>query len=382
MDKDAYALNNDFIGECMQAINMYSGDAKKRSYGVRDEYRMSGAAVEQAILVVPQRMEELLASNPILWIPTKVWLEFMARCIRALQLAQISLKELEPPNLGILTGIICHMIWCTSTTAIILDFHVRESMALLQVSRPWLIMQDWKWSAQLSSLGPVVGKLFILFTCQLWIQLDVTWLTGSEGKPEPTSLEEAIQSWTLNQTFRTIRACKFKACNAEIAGSGGAERVNLFFPGPTAGQPLWRSPWNVFWMKPGYIWEYHQVMKNRIFSVLQTLPDVTKGSEKSPGKTWRVEGEKVVLVTNPKFYKIEGISTEKEQQQARRRASRVVKPRNALQMELLEHAGYDKLLASKALILERQRLKDAQTKKSSKAKNAQKAPARRGKATS
>ncbi|KIN94369.1 hypothetical protein M404DRAFT_35142 [Pisolithus tinctorius Marx 270] len=406
MDKDAYALNNDFIGECMQAINMYSGDAKKRSYGVQDEYRM----------------EELLASNPILWIPTKVWLEFMAGRIRALQLAQISLKELEPPNLGILTGIICHMIRCTSTTAIILDFHVRESMALLQVSRvcerlgmfflldldlhhvphlpevqdhddlevlklmegklkrgdgqpawprippldkveqfpigsrlmwakltrtiqlqPWLIMQDWKWLAQLSSLGPVVGKLFVLFTCQLWIQLDATWLTGPEGKPEPTSLEDAIQSWTLNQTFRTIRACEFKACNAEIAGSGGAghqqssfaERVNLFFPGPTAGQPSWRSPWNVFWTKPGYIWEYHQVMKNRtpleefevldhhgrIFSVLQTLPDATKGSEKSPGKTWQVEGEKVVLVTNPKFYKIKGISTEKEQQQARRRAS-------------------------------------------------------------
>ncbi|KAI5990547.1 hypothetical protein F5J12DRAFT_786485 [Pisolithus orientalis] len=441
MDKDAYALNNDFIGECMQAINMYSGDAKKRSYG----------------------MEELLASNPILWIPTKVWLEFMARRIRALQLAQISLKELEPPNLGILTGIICHMIRCTSTTAIILDFHVRESMALLQVSRvcewlgmfflldldlhhvphlpevqdhddlevlklmegklkrgdgrpawprippldkveqfpigsrltwakltrtiqlqPWLIMQDWKWSAQLSGLGPVVGKLFVLFTCQLWIQLDATWLTGSEGKPEPTSLEEAIQSWTLNQTFRTIHACEFKACNAEIAGSGGAgrqqssfaERVNLFFLGPTAGQPSRRSPWNVFWTKPGYIWEYHQVMKNRtpleefevldhlgrIFSVLQTLPDATKGSEKSPGKTWWVEGEKVVLVTNPKFYKIKGISTEKEQQQARRQASQVVKPRNALQMELLEHAGYDELLASKALILERQRLKEAQTK--------------------
>ncbi|KAI5988119.1 hypothetical protein F5J12DRAFT_779979 [Pisolithus orientalis] len=123
MDKDAYSLNNNFIGECMQAINMYSGDAKKRSYGVQDKYRMSGAAVEQAILVVPQRMEELLASNPILWILTKVWLEFMARHIRALQLAQISLKELEPPNLGILTGIICHMIWCTSTTAIILNFH-------------------------------------------------------------------------------------------------------------------------------------------------------------------------------------------------------------------------------------------------------------------
>ncbi|KAI5995351.1 hypothetical protein F5J12DRAFT_896572 [Pisolithus orientalis] len=388
MDKDAYALNNNFIGECMQAINMYSGDAKKRSYGVRDEYRMSGAAVEQAILVVPQRMEELLASNPILWIPTKVWLEFMARRIRALQLAQISLKELEPPNLGILTGIICHMIRCTSTTAIILDFHVRESMALLQVSRvcerlgmfflldldlhhvPHLPeVQDhddlevlklmegklkrgdgrpaWPRIPPLDEVEqfpigsrPTVGQIDKDHPTAALVDhagLEVVGPTvqsgasGSEGKPEPTSLEEAIQSWTLNQTFRTIRACEFKACNAEIAGSGGAgrrqssfaERVNLFFPGPTAGQPSWRSPWNVFWTKPGYIWEYHQVMKNRtpleefevldhlgrIFSVLQTLPDATKGSEKSPGKTWRVEGEKVVLVTNPKFYKIKGIST-------------------------------------------------------------------------
>ncbi|KAI6137546.1 hypothetical protein BKA82DRAFT_4023816 [Pisolithus tinctorius] len=356
MDKDAYALNNDFIRECMQAINMYSGDAKKRSYG----------------------MEELLASNPILWILTKVWLEFMAGCIRALQLAQISLKELEPPNLGILTGIICHMIWCTSTTAIILDFHVRESMALLQVSRQTDMGQIDK-DHPTAALVDHAGLEVVSPTVQ-------SGASGSEGKPEPTSLEDAIQSWTLNQTFRTIHACEFKACNAEIAGSGGA--------GPTVGQPSWRSPWNVFWTKPGYIWEYHQVMKNRtpleefevldhhgrIFSVLQTLPDVTKGSEKSPGKTWQVEGEKVVLVTNPKFYKIKGISTEKEQQQARRRASRVEKPRNALQMELLEHAGYDELLASQALILERQRLKEAQTKKSSKAKNARKPPARRGKA--
>ena len=38
MDKDAYALNNAFIKECTQAISMYLGEAKKRSYEVRDEY--------------------------------------------------------------------------------------------------------------------------------------------------------------------------------------------------------------------------------------------------------------------------------------------------------------------------------------------------------
>ncbi|KAI6030396.1 hypothetical protein F5J12DRAFT_888204 [Pisolithus orientalis] len=335
---------------------------------------MSGAAMEQATLVVPQRMEELLASNPILWIPTKVWLEFMAGCISALQLAQISLRELEPPNLGILTGIICHMIQCMSTTAIIIDFHVRvhgPSPGLQEVQDhddlEVLKLMDGKLKrGNRQPAWPRIPPLDEVEQFSHWQQTDVDQIdkdhptaalvdhaglevvgptvqsgaNGPEGKTESTSLEDAIQSWTLNETFRTIHACEFKACNAEIPRSGGAghqqssfsERVNLFFAGPTAGQPSQRSPWSVFWTKPGYIWEYHQVMKNRtpleefevldhlgrIFSVLQTLPDATKGSEKSPGKTWQVEGEKVVLVTNPKFYKIKGISTEKEQQQARR----------------------------------------------------------------
>ncbi|KAI5993054.1 hypothetical protein F5J12DRAFT_786046 [Pisolithus orientalis] len=329
MDKDAYALNNDFIRECMQAINMYSGDAMKRSYG----------------------MEELLASNPILWIPTKVWLEFMAGHIRALQLAQISLKELEPPNLGILTGIICHMIWCTSTTAIILDFHVRESMALLQVSRVcerlgmfFLLDLDLHHVPHLPEvqdhddlevLKLMEGKLKRGDGQPAWPRippLDEVEQFPIGSRPTWAKLTGTIQlqPWLIMQDWKWL---------AQLSSLGPvssfAERVNLFFPGPTAGQPSQRSPWNVFWTKPGYIWEYYQVMKNRtpleefevldhlgrIFSVLQTLPDVTKGSEKSPGKTWWVEGEKVVLVTNPKFYKIKGISTEKEQQQARRQAS-------------------------------------------------------------
>ncbi|KAG6369921.1 hypothetical protein JVT61DRAFT_13388, partial [Boletus reticuloceps] len=55
MDKDAYALNNTFMEECTQAISMYSGEAKKRSYGVRDEYRMSGMAMDHVMLGLRDR---------------------------------------------------------------------------------------------------------------------------------------------------------------------------------------------------------------------------------------------------------------------------------------------------------------------------------------
>jgi len=47
MDSDAYACNPQFMKECNLAIEMYEGKAKERSYGVRDEYRLSGfAAIE------------------------------------------------------------------------------------------------------------------------------------------------------------------------------------------------------------------------------------------------------------------------------------------------------------------------------------------------
>ncbi|KAI5997367.1 hypothetical protein EDD15DRAFT_2162774 [Pisolithus albus] len=482
MDKDAYALNSDFMQECREAIKMYSGEAKKRSYGVRDEYRMGGMAMEKIMDDLAHRLlgqvEIFLASNAILWIPSKVWFEFQARRVRALQMVQISLKELDPPNLGILTGIICHMIWCTSSTPIILDYHVRESMALLQFSRicerfglfflsdldmrkaphlkevqqhddlevlklmqakltkpqgqqawpritldddeerfpignmptwsrltktirdkPWLVMRSWTWSRQLSYLEPVAGKLFVQFTCQLWIQMEDAWLIDPEKRPEPTSLEDAVECWTLNTTFKTIRACAFNPCNAEVHGSMGtgrrqpsfSDRMSVFFPEVTQGKPARRSPWNIFWTKPGYISEYHEMMKGRtvleqlevtnhlakIFSLLQTLPDATKGSAKTPGKTWRVEDERVVLVTNPKFYKIEGISKEGEQRPARRKISRAVKSRNRVHMDLMEHAGYGELMSSKAQLSERSRLEQARNRKSAKAKNARKPPERR-----
>ncbi|KAG6369293.1 hypothetical protein JVT61DRAFT_12632, partial [Boletus reticuloceps] len=47
MDSDAYACNPQFMKECNLAIEMYEGKAKERSYGIRDEYRLSGlAAIE------------------------------------------------------------------------------------------------------------------------------------------------------------------------------------------------------------------------------------------------------------------------------------------------------------------------------------------------
>jgi hypothetical protein len=49
LDSDAYACNPQFMQECNLAIEMYEGKVKDRSYGVRDEYRMSGFAVIEVL---------------------------------------------------------------------------------------------------------------------------------------------------------------------------------------------------------------------------------------------------------------------------------------------------------------------------------------------
>ena len=73
-----------------------------------------------------------MASNPVLGLSSNVWFDLLARRMEEIQRTQIQLKRLNPPNLGILTGILNHMLRSIISTPIVYDFHVRESLALLK----------------------------------------------------------------------------------------------------------------------------------------------------------------------------------------------------------------------------------------------------------
>ena len=75
---------------------------------------------------------EYLKSDPVLWIPSKVWFELLRRRVREIQRTQISIIKKNPPNLGVLTGVLNHMLRSTTSTPKIYDSHVRESLALLE----------------------------------------------------------------------------------------------------------------------------------------------------------------------------------------------------------------------------------------------------------
>ena len=73
-----------------------------------------------------------MASNPVLWLSSNIWFNLLARRMEEIQRTQIQLRRINPPNLGILTGILNHMLRSTISTPIVYDFHVRESLALLK----------------------------------------------------------------------------------------------------------------------------------------------------------------------------------------------------------------------------------------------------------
>ncbi|KAG1795963.1 uncharacterized protein HD556DRAFT_1234984 [Suillus plorans] len=130
-DSDAYKLSPSYMAECFEIAKVLDG-CKEKTYGVRDEYRVSGHAARIILDNIDIKAREYLRSDPVLWIPSKIWFEHIRRRVREIQRTQISIVKKNPPNLGILTGVLNHMLRSTTSTPIIYDSHVRESLALLE----------------------------------------------------------------------------------------------------------------------------------------------------------------------------------------------------------------------------------------------------------
>ncbi|KAG1789583.1 uncharacterized protein HD556DRAFT_1492627, partial [Suillus plorans] len=130
-DSDAYKISPSYMAECFDVMKVVDG-CKEKTYGVRDEYRVSGRAARIMLDNIQSKAIEYLQSDPILWIPSKIWFELIRRRMREIQRTQIRIVKKNPPNLGILTGVLNHMLRSTTSTPIIYDFHIRESLALLE----------------------------------------------------------------------------------------------------------------------------------------------------------------------------------------------------------------------------------------------------------
>ncbi|KAG1860113.1 hypothetical protein F4604DRAFT_1930446 [Suillus subluteus] len=152
-DRDAYHLTEAYPKECGWIHEIYSSGPSRRAYECRDEYRMSGQAALEVLSYFKEQVglqpsaspfmsltnndqaEVFMKSQPILWIPSKVWFDLMNSRLKGLRYAQKTLKVETLLNYGIQTSILCHLLRSLTSTPIVMDLHLRQSLQSLDVER-------------------------------------------------------------------------------------------------------------------------------------------------------------------------------------------------------------------------------------------------------
>ena len=187
-------------------------------------------------------------------------------------------------------------------------------------------MQPSKWDVHFKGLEPVVGKLFTNFTCQMWLLLNKNWLADPSNIPASSTFQEAMECWSIAKIYGTVTACVFEACNMNLPGwisyewpqKSFSPQAFIYFPSSENGHHSW-SPWNAFHSKPGYLWQFHKLMKvcnkqeqfyimdrsKEIFSNLHCFFASLTTLKKVLGKPWMINKQgKIQFIMNLIFYKL------------------------------------------------------------------------------
>ncbi|KAI0691050.1 hypothetical protein C8T65DRAFT_587481, partial [Cerioporus squamosus] len=406
-DGDAYEGHLIYRQECTRRVQIYRGECQQHTYGVRDEYRIGGEALQDFFTNWQDKTREFLESDPMVWIPSALWFEYLAVRVDELEYAQLRVNRQNPPNRGVLTSLLCHLIREVSSTDLIPAAHVRQSLALLQAQTvmnsfgalflhtlnfdieviiPELqefddeaVLRSLKFSRgkprrtrrqgpqQLNlpsvqyPLGPapawsevmqaidcdptgfvdpficptwldvneVASRLFMQFTVQLYALLNDEWTLESTISPLD-SLQDAMMFWTLEGMQKHLARVAFTATNGGLRGSihGHKElsfraRASIFFPSFFDNNIRKGSQWHVFTGQMGYIRHYHSTLEScteeeaadlhtaleDIFSYVQVLPFASAPTQDGHGTVWSRQGERVRIVVNPAYYKMDKIGS-------------------------------------------------------------------------
>jgi hypothetical protein len=265
--------------------------------------------------------------------------------------------------------------------------------------QPYLLMRPWSWSDDLGLLEQTACHLFLSFTTQIWTCLNARW-RKNQTRISPKTVKEAIECWTVNKVFSEIIDVSCMPCNANLPGSitgrrmpSFSDRQTLYFP-PTSKDLT--GYWHLLSQRPGYIKEYQDICSglskddiselnsdlSTLLSQCQCLPLSTQ-TKKNESKTqqviWKVQNKKVLVMTNPSFYKLVRIGA--TSRHSKTRAPPAHTPKKALQISLLEQSGISQVVARKAVNLSRTLQKEDydKTRRSGKTKN-QRVPPQRKKA--
>ncbi|KAH7889117.1 hypothetical protein F5I97DRAFT_1923652 [Phlebopus sp. FC_14] len=379
-DPEAYANTAIFQQTCHDFASIYHG-AKNKSFGVREEVRGSGFAIRKALQSIWHKVAEYLDSNPILWVSSKVYCDFMIRRLEELRFLQVRFFKRPRSNYGIMTSIIVHLLRNVSFSIPGKHTHVIEALRdlsfeavvqrfgmfflqdldpvtgeLLVIAQkddadspeatteyplgkrptweelvhcldedPTRIMHCWRWNS-VQTWDEYASDLFIAFTNDMWLALDPARLQN----PLDTmiTLQEAIKSWSVSHVAENLLSVRF------LPNSHGLDKrtkqccdfedlLDVFFPQV---QTLQRNTvWMRFSQRHGYLCMYSefqetlsveqfQNLKENLVELLchvQCLPNSTKATQSSHGRLWTGSCGTVDMRTNPRWYRLKGLSSVK-----------------------------------------------------------------------
>jgi hypothetical protein len=268
--------------------------------------------------------------------------------------------------------------------------------------QPWVIMRRWAWPADLDeyrdadegSTAHLALKLFQIFTLQTWVTLNDHWKKDPDSFYQDMTLADTIELWTLEKIHENLKSYRIIPCNSDIHGS---------IPGPKAVSFAMRSKfyfvqeehpsgkvWDVLGHPPGYIASYREETEKldetqldeldrgleTLFSYCQCLPNSKKDGE---AVIWEVRKADVILLGNPRFYKLDSIGNGGRKRTTRRAPAHAGKV--AIQTSLLRLTGLSKTMATSTLKFAKtvERTAAAKKKKSARASNRRQPPTRRKK---
>ncbi|TDL14059.1 hypothetical protein BD410DRAFT_699596, partial [Rickenella mellea] len=128
-DGDAYSGNRTYL-QCMEKKIKLFRKAREKGFGVRDETRASGLAVRSMLEGAIEKAYAFLESDPIVWIPSRVWFGMLERRYRAIRATQLQLLRRDPlpSNLGILSAVLMHMVRAATITPIVMKAYLTHAL--------------------------------------------------------------------------------------------------------------------------------------------------------------------------------------------------------------------------------------------------------------
>jgi hypothetical protein len=193
---------------------------------------------------------------------------------------------------------------------------------------PWNIMRKWEWMNDLEEFGmaedgsiaQIASMLFQKATGHLWLLLNKGWTYGEDvALINPKDLREAMECWSLDKIHRRLPSYQIRPCNAELRGNIVGQRMVPF-----------RERWKAYFYpeKDGIIWRHMRGPRGFVGMFEQEQAKLLTEEAKSElddalsilfqhvhclplggrtGAIWDIREGSVILLGNPRFYKIDRI---------------------------------------------------------------------------